>query len=187
MWGRTRDLQVRGPNELLLDADEDRLADWRDWLKRAGKQPDLVWQATPVCGAWQLQFMVHNFAPAGQKVLAEQQEPDGTWRELASRFTHEFRALSARPKSRLKREFTVPLDLPEARLRIAVRGVGQVGVSHVSMTDGVQSRRGRNYHVRKIIGERVTHLHFPHFDREARQATTLKITFRRSDKNNGAV
>jgi hypothetical protein len=95
--------------------------------------------------------------------------------------------LSARPKSRLKREFTVPLDLPEARLRIAVRGVGQVGVSHVSMTDGVQSRRGRNYHVRKIIGERVSHLDFPHFDREARQATTLKITFRRSDKNNGAV
>jgi hypothetical protein len=155
MWARTRDPRVRGRNEAMLDADETRLAGWRDWLKRAGKQPDLAWQATPVCGAWQLQFMVHNFAPAVQKVLVEQQEPDGTWRELAGRFTIEFRAQAARPKSRLKREFTVPVDLPHARLRIAVRGVGQVAVSHVALTNGVEIRRSRTYSLKKILGRRA--------------------------------
>lgn len=155
MWARTRDPQVRGPNEAMIDADEVRLTNWRDWLKRAAKNRELLWQATPVCGAWQLQFMVHNFAPAGQKVIVEQQEPDGTWRELAGRFTIEFRAQTARPKSRLRREFTVPVDSPDARLRIAVRGVGQVAISHVALTNGVEARRRGDYNGRKVLGRRA--------------------------------
>jgi hypothetical protein len=81
MWTRTRDPQVRGANELMLDADEARLREWRRWLKRAARQPLLAGQATPVCGAWQLQFMVHNFSPAVQRVVVEQQAADGTWAE----------------------------------------------------------------------------------------------------------
>jgi hypothetical protein len=153
MWTRTRDPQARGQNETLLDADESRLAGWRNWLKRAARQPDLVWQATPVCGAWQLQFMVHNLAPAAQKVLVEQQEPDGTWRELAGRFTLEFRALAARPRTKCKREFTVPVDQPGTRLRIAVRGVGRVAISHVTLTDGREVRRAKDFSRHKILGQ----------------------------------
>lgn len=187
MWARTRDPQARGQNETLLDADENRLAGWHDWLKRAGKQPDLVWQATPVCGAWQLQFMVHNFAPAVQKVIVEQQEPDGTWRELAGRFTIEFRAQTARPRNKLKREFTVPVDLPDARLRIAVRGVGQVAVSHVSLTDGVEARRSQDYHVRSILGRRTSPQSFPQPDWTSNQAPALSVTFRQSGRASGAA
>ncbi len=95
MWARSRDPQAQGQNQMVLAADETRLAAWRAWLKRAAKEHALVRQATPMCGAWQLQFMVHNFAPAVQKVVVEQQQADGTWRELASRFTLEFRALAA--------------------------------------------------------------------------------------------
>ena len=155
MWTRTRDPQAHGQNEAMLDADESRLTTWRDWLKRAAIKRDLLWQATPVCGAWQLQFMVHNFAPAVQKVLVEQQEPDSTWRELAGRFTIEFRAQAARPRSRIKREFTVPVDSPDARLRIAVRGVGQVAVSHAALTNGVEIRRSRSYSLKKALGRRA--------------------------------
>jgi hypothetical protein len=129
----------------------------------------MIWRATPVCGAWQLQFMVHNFAPAVQKVVVEQQADDGSWRELASRFTIEFRAYAARPHTRIKREFTVPVEMgpnmrgsavairalckttrrheamadkegtPPPGLRIAVRGVGQVAISHVQLTNGVET------------------------------------------------
>lgn len=155
MWVRSRDPRACGPHEALLDADEIRLNHWLDWLKRAAKDRELLGQATPVGGAWQLQFMVHNFAPAVQKVIVEQQEPAGTWRELAGRFTIEFRAQASRPKSRLKREFTVPVDSPDVRLRIAVRGVGQVAVSHVALTDGVEVRRSRTYSLRKILGRRA--------------------------------
>lgn len=161
MWTRTRDPQARGQNDVALDADENRLAAWRQWLKRAARQPDLAWQATPVCGAWQLQFMVHNFAPAVQKVVVEQQEPDGSWRELANRFTIEFRAQAARPRTKLKREFTVPVDSPDAKLRIAVRGVGQVAISHVTLTNGMEIRRSRTFSRRQTLGRQAPNRGFP--------------------------
>ena len=171
MWVRTRDPQARGQNEAVLDADETRLAAWRAWLKRAAREPALVWQATPVCGVWQLQFMVHNFAPAVQKVVVEQQQPDGSWRELGSRFTLEFRALAARPRTKLKREFTVPVDSPAARLRIAVRGVGQVAISHLTLTNGPEVRRERAYSRQHILGRRAPRRGLPVFDWQANTAS----------------
>jgi len=155
----------------------------------------MIWQTTPVCGAWQLLFTVHNFAPALQKVVVEQQEPDGTWETIHSLHTIEFRAFAARPRIKIRREFSVPLPVaagncrsllahstgsfcwpaerdcrgagdrsseiaceqapttyrplavtprrppgPETfsgRIRLAIRGVGQVAISHVEITNGV--------------------------------------------------
>ncbi len=164
MWALSRDPQLRGQNEVVLEADEARLSGWRDWLKQAAKSPGLIRQATPVCGTWQLQFLVHNFAPAVQKVVVEQQERDGSWRELAARFTIEFRAQAARSRTKLKREFTVPVDSPGAKLRIAIRGIGQVSISHVTLTNGPETRRSRNYSVRRILGRRAPTRGFPVFD-----------------------
>ena len=164
MWRRSRDPQIRGQNEAMLDLDERRLAGWRAWLKRAAREPGIVAGATPVCGAWQLQFMVHNFAPAVQKVVVEQQAGDSTWRDLAGRFTLEFRAAAARPRTKLKREFTVPVDSANAKLRIAVRGVGQVAISHVTLTDGVTVRQTRVYRRKKILGQRASRGGFPAID-----------------------
>lgn len=161
MWARSRDPQARGQNEIVLDADESRLSAWRDWLKRALKDPQLIWQATPICGAWQLQFVVHNFAPAVQKVVVERQTADGTWQELASRFTIEFRASAARPRSKLKREFTVPVVSPTEKLRIAVRGVGQITISHISLTNGVETRRRRAFSLKRTLGRPAPKRGFP--------------------------
>jgi hypothetical protein len=158
---------------LVLEADEQRLAEWSGWLKRAARQPEIAWQATPVCGAWQLQFMVHNFAPAVQKVVVEQQAADGMWRELASRFTIEFRAFAARPRTKIKREFTVPVDSPGAKLRIAVRGVGQVAISHVVPTNGVENRRSRDFRLKKTLGRRAPAQGFPAFDWRVNQAVRV--------------
>ena len=176
MWTPTRDPHVRGQNEIMLDADETRLVGWRDWLKRATKQRELIRQATPVCGVWQLQFMVHNLAPAVQKVVVEQQAADGSWRELASRFTIEFRAQAARPRSKLRREFTVPVEGPEVSLRVAVRGVGQVAVSHAALTDGVETRRNRGDQLKRILGRRAPGRGFPEIDWTLNQAA-LPLVF----------
>jgi hypothetical protein len=109
MWRRSRDPGARGPNELMLGRDVDRLREWRLWLKRTGRNPDTIWRATPVCGAWQLQFTVHNFAPALQKVVVEQQQPDGSWTLLHGLHLIEFQAFAAQPRTGIKREFSVPV------------------------------------------------------------------------------
>ena len=164
MWARTRDPQVNGQNETILDADEDRLAVWCDWLKRARAKPQLIFETTPVCGAWQLQFWVHNFAPAAQKVAVEQQNFDGTLRELASRYTIEFRAKAAQPTAKIRREFTVPVESPESKLRITVRGVGQVAISQVALTDGVTIRHAIDWTRKKTIGNPISSQGLPKLD-----------------------
>jgi hypothetical protein len=118
---------------------------------------------------------VHNVAPAVQKVVAEQRQPDGTWRELAARFTIEFRAKAARPATKLKREFIAPLDDPAAPLRLAVRGVGQVAISHVQLTDGVTVRRAPGYRTRQTLGEPAPAAGFPAPDWN-RNAGELAVT-----------
>ncbi len=164
MWRRTRDPGAHGQNETILDADERRLVEWRAWLKRATREPEIIRQATPVCGTWQLQFWVHNFAPAVQKTAVEQQQPDGSWRELAARYTIEFRAWAARSESKIRREFTVPVELPGAPLRVAVSGVGQVAISHVALTDGITSRHAADFREKKVLGRRAPQYGFPNLD-----------------------
>ena len=164
MWVRTRDPQVPGQNEAILDGDDQRLNDWRDWLKRAKVEPQSIYEATPFCGAWQLQFWVINFAPAVQKVAVEQLQPDNTWMELASRYTIEFRAKAARPAAKIRREFTVPIATPEIPLRITVSGVGQVAISHIALTNGVITRRAINWSQRKIVGRPASTRGLPQLD-----------------------
>lgn len=164
MWRRTREPDQSGQNDRLLAADAERLAGWRRWLRQAARTPELIRQATPVAGAWQLQFQVHNIAPCVQKIVVERQEPDGTWSELAARFTLEFRAPAARPAARIRREFTVPVSGPEERLRLGLRGVGVVAVSHVSLTDGVSIRRRRDWTRRRQLGRPAPVSGWPEID-----------------------
>jgi hypothetical protein len=204
MWARTRDPRQRGPNEQMLAADAARLRTWRRWLADAARRPTLAWQATPVCGAWQLQFTVHNFAPALQRVVVEQQRGDGAWEELYGRYTIEFRAFAARSRTRIKREFSVPVgpDLVSGpgfdcsrprrgrsapgsttpatgKLRLAVRGIGQVAISHVELTDGVTTLRPAGWRLtqKKILGRPAPRHGFPELDLERDQgAVALRFS-----------
>lgn len=161
MWKRTRKPDTTAPNSILLAADLRRLKELHQWLKNAARHPASIMGATPLCGIWQLQFMVHNFAPAAQKVIVEQRDVEGAWHELASRYTIEFRAVSARPSSRGKREFAVPLTSPDAPLRIRVRGAGQVAVSHISLTNGVEVRRAPDWRRKEVLGNPCAREGFP--------------------------
>jgi Glycosyl hydrolase family 20, catalytic domain len=161
MWRRSRDPRQRGPNEEMLMRDAQRLRTLRAWLKRAQKKPALANGTTPVCGCWQLQFAMHNFAPALQKIVVEQQSPNGAWKELHSMFTIEFKAAAAQPRARIVREISVPVDAADARLRIAVRGLGQVAVSDITLTNGVVARSPVGSRKKTILGQPAPHRGFP--------------------------
>jgi hypothetical protein len=164
MWRRSRDPRRHGPNEDMLTRDTQRLRAWRIWLQRAQKNPALANGTTPVCGRWQLQFTVHNFAPALQKIVVEQQRADGRWEELHSVFTIEFKAAAARPRTRIVREISVPVDAADARLRIAVRGVGQIAISGATLTDGVIARYPSGSRKKAILGQPAPRSGFPSID-----------------------
>jgi hypothetical protein len=180
---RTRSRLIRGQNELLLDADLRRLDEWCAWLKEAILQPDRIAGATPFCGVWQLQFIVHNFAPAVQKVIVEQQEPDGTWREITSRFTIEFRAQAARPRTKLKRELTAPIATLTNKLRVRVGGTGRVALSHMALSNGIDVLPLRSHLPRSkiLLGTRAPRAGLPSLScRE--QSGVLELVFAQNSK-----
>jgi len=174
MWNLSRHRGAPGPNGAALRADARRLARWRAWLGRALLRPGIAFRATPLCGAWQLQLWVHNFAPALQQVVVEQRRPGGAWRELAALHLNEFRAAGARPRAGIRRELTAPLESPDAVLRVAVRGVGQVALSRVAVTDGLETRRPCDGRDRVVLGARAPRRGLPRLD-WSRNAGTWRI------------
>lgn len=184
MWARTRDRCRRGQNSVILERDERRLGSLKRWLLRMVRRPALLWGNTPVLGAWQLQFTVHNFAPALQCVVVEKRLPDGTWALLRSRYTIEFRSRAARPRAKLLRDFSVPVPSGcighgEARLRIAVRGLGQVGIGSIELSNGVRTLQPATQlpKSRRVIGEPAPKEGFPHLDMSINRGE-IELVFR---------
>lgn len=163
MWARTRNPRVRSPNEDILARDAERLKAWQQWLAAVARDSTRCLDASPVHGRWQLTFIVHNHAPALQKILVKQQGDDGEWKILAERFTIEFRAKAARSRANIRREFSVSVETPARPLRIALRGVGEVAVSHVALTDGVLTLNPIDWPVRerRVLGSAAPTSGFP--------------------------
>jgi len=174
MATRSREKRARSTNQSILEADAARLKELRSWLTRAGRNQATVMQASSVSGAWQLQFTVHNFAPAVQKVVVEEANAGGEWHEIIARHTIEFRSHAARPHTKIKREFVAPLATAEAKLRIAVRGVGQVAVSHITLTNGVTAQRSARFRQRKILGHEAPKRGFPVLDAQPDSVLLIK-------------
>jgi hypothetical protein len=169
MWRRTRNGKTVGPNELMVRADAARLRAWRAWLRRCRLRPELAWTDSPVVGAWQILFWIRNFAPALQKLVLEEREASGNWRVLSGLFTIEFRARSARPKANVIHQFSAPVRRPprgenSPPLRISLRGLGQIKVGGVVLTNGVERHTlGRDW---RILGVPPPRIGFPDFDFE---------------------
>lgn len=177
MWLRSRAPTADGANATLLQSDVERIIELKTWLKRVAQQPDIIWDQTPVCGVWQLRFVVHNFAPAVQKVVVEQCDESGAWRELISRFTIEFRSHAARPKTKIKREFTVPVASSNVKLRLVARNVGQVGISHIALTNGAETLQMKAFRTQRIIGHRVIKNGFPELN--PKPDSSIELTWKK--------
>lgn len=156
MWTRTRERDQLNQNLALLEGDSQRLHAWCSLLKEVIQEPEFARGPTAVCGAWQMSARVHNFAPAVQKVIVEQEEVDGRWTEIFSRHTIEFRAHAARPRARIVRELSVPVSCPSVRLRLRIAGVGQVRLSNVILTDGVAKHTALRPRKLKLLGRKPT-------------------------------
>lgn len=177
MWRRTRDSKVRGQNEMILDADAARLKAWTSWLRTVRRDPQNAFTASPVFGAWQLNFTVHNFAPALQRVVVSQKESDGSWRELAGRHTIEFRAEAAQPRTNIRRPFSVSVDSPDAVLRISLHGLGQVAIDNIELTDSVTILRPKGVKKRVILGNPAPRAGFPDISAEPGEESVLVLNF----------
>jgi hypothetical protein len=175
VWRLTRDHGVRGPNEKMIQADAARLRALRRWIVRAASSPERLATASPVCGAWQLMFDVVLNEPALQKVVVEMLAADGAWQPLHGRMTIEFRADAARPRAKIRREFSVPVAGPEVPLRIAVRGLGRVAIANVELTDGVAvlAPRGWTAARRAVAGRMPPKSGFPELDWERNSGAVL--------------
>jgi hypothetical protein len=144
LWRLTRDPKVEGPNGRIVRADRLRLRALRLWLRRCAARPDAAFTGSVVCGAWMLRFESVLTEPALQRLVVETQGADG-WTVLHARSLIEFRAAAARPRVYLRRESCVPVPDPAARLRIAVRGIGRVGIARIELTDGTTVLRPRDW------------------------------------------
>ena len=178
LWGLTRDRRVTGPNERIVGRDAARLRALRRWLERAQAEPARLALASPVCGAWQLRFDVLLAEPALQRVVVECRDATGAWRTLHGRMTLEFRAEAARPRTAIRREFSVPVPSADTRLRIAVRGIGRVSLSHVELTNGprVLHPRGWPGTRARTIGRAAPRAGFPGLD-WSRYAGSAELEF----------
>jgi hypothetical protein len=179
MWRRTRDPKIAGQNEAILDADVARLVAWRQWLRVVRRDPEKSFGASPVCGTWQLNFFVHNFAPALQKIMVEQLLSDGSWRELHSRHTIEFRAEAAQPRTNIRRPFSVPISSQDDVLRISIHGLGQVGIEQIELTNGVETLAALPKRKHTLLGRPAPRSGFPDIAAAPNKEAILQLAFTR--------
>jgi hypothetical protein len=166
LWRLTRDRRVMGPNERITLEDARRLAALRLWIKGCIRAPRRLATASPVCGAWQLLFDVLLDEPALQRVVVEACGPDGAWRVLHARTLIEFRAEAACPQAGLRLEMSVPVPGPETRYRVAVRGLGRVGIALVILTNGIRALPPKGWPLgrSRFIGRAAPRSGFPKLD-----------------------
>lgn len=177
MWRRTRNAKARGQNETILDADTARLKAWCAWLRAVRRDATHAFIASPVFGAWQLEFTVHNFAPALQRVVVSQRERDGSWRELAGRHTIEFLAEAAQPRTNIRRPFSVPVESPKTVLKISVHGLGQVAIEDSVLTNGATTLQPKNAKKRLILGKPAPRAGFPNIAAAPSKEAMLTLRF----------
>jgi hypothetical protein len=144
IWARSRYADDPNPNEVMLDQDAKRVAELQRFLRNAAKRPQWVFRPSPLFGRWQLLFRVRNTAPALQGAAVEIRSADGTWQTIHFLYSLEFTAEAGRPRADFRRRHSVSLDwdgrapLP---LRLAVRGMGQLEIYDLQITDGVRTIR----------------------------------------------
>ena len=178
LWQLTRDRRVAGPNERIVIMDAVRLRALQRWIRASVATPRHLATPSPVCGAWQLRCDLILNEPALQRIVVECRGPDGAWRTLHARTLIEFRAEAARPHLSLRRELSVPVPGPATALRIAVRGLGRVGISQVELTDGVQVKQALGWSAKqpRFIGRPAPRTGFPKLDWE-RNTGSVSLRF----------
>ncbi|MDB6094737.1 MAG: hypothetical protein JWM32_2299 [Verrucomicrobia bacterium] len=170
MWRFTRDRRRQGTNEQILANDAKRLRAWQRGKADFG-------------GAWQLCYVVENFAPCLHVVGVEQQSGDGKWQSLQGCFTVEFQTRAAQPRATVRHEHAAcpewdgnPANFPQ--LRLTLRGAGQVRINDVELTDGKTVLRPKGWTAKrgKVLGPKAPTAGLPPLD-WTRNLAEIPLTF----------
>src|SRR5258708_4156696 len=187
MWRVSRDPRKHGPNTQMLAEDQQRFRTLQKWLKSAARNPEKVHTSSPVMGAWQLVFTVHNFAPALQRVAVEQQSHDGTWHTHYATFLIEFQSLAAKSKANIHRMHSVSIASngeEPVHLRFAARGFGQLKVRSIRITNGWYTHSPVKPRLSIKLGLPVPKRGFPQVDWDKNRTTTeLKLRIKKGRIN----
>lgn len=150
IWARSRFADDLNPNETMLNNDKKRVDELQSFLKNVLRSPEKIWEASPLLGRWQLLFRVRNTAPALQGIAVEVQNPDGQWQTIHSLYSLEFSADAGQPRADFRRRHSVVLDwdgTSSLKLRLAVRGLGQLEIHDLLATDGAKT----------VVPRQITH------------------------------
>ena len=181
MWTQSRTAESDGPNATILAQDAARLREWRRWLEACRRDPARVFTASPVCDEWHLLFRVKNFAPALQAVAVEQRQTYARWKTLHTLYLIEFKAGASHPRARIVHELSCPVAWPHPparrpRLRLAVRGFGQLEVRDMVLTNGVTRLRARDSARWQRLGQPAPTRGFPPFNPD-QNGETIELVF----------
>lgn len=182
MWSISRDARTSGANAQILITDQERLEKWKHWLTAVQADPAHVTRENPMVGEWQLLLTVHATRPNANMVVVQQQLPDGTWQDLHQRHTIEFQSFVAKRRSEFKRAWSLPLTDSSSPIRLALRGQGEVSISHVRITNGVHELRNQSwpFATRRRLGRDAVTEGWPELD-WTRNLAELELEFPRID------
>jgi hypothetical protein len=141
LWRTARYRDDPDSNERTIQDDLRRIRQFRIFLHKAGRHPSRVLESNPLMAGWHAMVWVRNFAPALQGIAMEVRNPNGEWKVVHTLFSLEFTAKAGVPRTDFRRRHSVPLDWKgdgPLRLRLSVRGIGQLELYDWVVTNGVR-------------------------------------------------
>jgi hypothetical protein len=147
VWRRSRPMTEPNPTEQMIKADQVKLAELGRFIKRAKKDPSLLWKDNPLTGQWQLLFWVRTVEPALQGTVVQMTDENGVWKNIHTVWSLEFIAEAGNAKADFKRHHAVAVEwdgLKTLELRLGVRGFGRLEIYDLCLTNGVRTIMPQN-------------------------------------------
>lgn len=144
IWARSRYADDPNPNEVMIRNDRERIRSLLSFLKNASHNPGWVAKSCPLLGTWHVLIRVRNVAPALQGAAVERRKADGSWETVHGLYSLEFSADAGQRRADFRRRLSVPIEWDgrsPLALRVAVRGLGQLELHDLQLTDGVRALR----------------------------------------------
>jgi len=179
MWNLSRKPDPQSPNSQQVIHDQAKTKQWRRWLEAASQDSQHLLSSSPFGGKWQFYCIVHTIRPALQKIVIQQQAEAGGWHDSHERYLIEFRTKAAKPRINIRHWLSFPLNSPCDRFRLVSRGIGELSLSDIHLSDGLQEIRPQIKPARKSkrisLGRKQPVVDFFQFDRAENQSVWQPI------------
>ena len=180
MWKLSRRASGQHPNANQIKIDLSLLKRWQSWLATAKIDSTRVLTPSPIGGRWQFYAIVHTIRPALQQIVVQIRDAEGNWCDQHQRYLIEFRTKAARRRVNIRHWLSFPIDSPDTPIRLTCRGIGELAVSDVHLSNGVvryrptksPSRGSKKYYLGGVDEAQ----NFFHLDR-SRDVDSWKITW----------